>query len=116
MDWLQALINAGLPCTAAWVDERERVQASFTRELTRAEWLTFLSLTDPVRARREGAREEARLAEALRTCTPQQAVDYIEANVTNLASAKAALKLMVRVLVAMRDEVWPEMADEQTVK
>jgi hypothetical protein len=62
-------------------------------------------------ARRRAARDEAALASTLRTVTPQQAVDYIESNVTTLASAKAAMKLMVRVLVAMRDEIWPDMPD-----
>jgi len=62
-------------------------------------------------ARFSSARGEAALASQLRTLTPQQAVDYIETNVTNLASAKAVLKIMARILIAMRDQVWPDLPE-----
>lgn len=38
-----------------------------------------------------------------------QAVDWIAANVTNLASAKVALTAMARMLVALRDAQWPTL-------
>lgn len=63
-------------------------------------------------ARKENARQEAGLASRLKSLTPQEAVEYIEVNVTNLASAKAVMKIMARMLIAMRDEVWPELLEE----
>lgn len=63
-------------------------------------------------ARKENAKQEAGLASRLKSLTPQEAVEYIEVNVTNLASAKAVMKIMARMLIAMRDEVWPELPEE----
>jgi hypothetical protein len=51
------------------------------------------------------SRVQIALTGALRTATPQQAVDYIENNVTNLATAKEVLKLMARMLIVLRDKV-----------
>lgn len=65
-----------------------------------------------IRARQEAARTEAGMAGVLKTVTPQQAADYIEQNVTDLASAKSALKLMARMVIAIRDRVMPELPDE----
>lgn len=62
--------------------------------------------------RKAAAKGEAALAEQLKTVTAQGAVDYIETQVTNLASAKAVMKIMARMLIAMRDEVWPELPEE----
>lgn len=63
-------------------------------------------------ARKASAITEARLATELKTLTPAQAVAYIDANVTNIASAKAVLKIMARMLIALRDETWPGIGDE----
>jgi hypothetical protein len=51
-------------------------------------------------------RAQIALANGLKNLTPQQAVDYVEANVTTLAQAKTILKLMVRILIVLlhRDE------------
>jgi hypothetical protein len=111
MIWLEILINAGLPATAAWIDGPGQVQATFSRELTTVEWQAFLALTDAARARQSAARSEAALATAFRTITPAQAVAYIDNNVTSLATAKDALKLMARILIAMRDQIWPDLPD-----
>lgn len=62
-------------------------------------------------AREQAAQAEARLATQLRTLTPQQAVDYIETTVTNLATAKQVLKIMARMLIAMRDKVFPDLPE-----
>jgi hypothetical protein len=56
-------------------------------------------------AERTEAKAQLALTGALRTATPQQAVNWIDTNVTDLASAKAALKLMVRMLIVLRDQV-----------
>lgn len=58
------------------------------------------------------AKGEAALAKQLKTVTAQGAVDYIEANVTNLASAKAVMKIMARMLIALRDAQFPELPEE----
>ena len=42
----------------------------------------------------------------------QQAIDYIDANVTDLASAKTVLVGMARLLVALRDAQWPTLSVE----
>jgi len=62
--------------------------------------------------RRVNAQAEAKLATELRSLTPAQAVAYIESNVTTLATAKTVLKIMVRLLIALRDETWPNLPEE----
>lgn len=84
--------------------EVKAVILAHTPELTAAELATI--------ARKENARNEANLATQLKALTPQQAENYIETNVTSLASAKAVMKIMARMLIAMRDEVWPELPEE----
>jgi hypothetical protein len=64
---------------------------------------------DQARTKRNNAHTEGGLASQFANLTPAQAVDYIETNVTNLASAKAVLKIMARVLIAMRNQVWPDL-------
>jgi hypothetical protein len=59
--------------------------------------------------RKTNAKTEAALAIALKSLTPAQAITYIDTTVTNIASAKTVLKVMVRMLIAMRDEVWPDL-------
>ena len=63
------------------------------------------------KARQQAAKAEAALATQFRTLTPQGAIDYIETNVTTLATAKTVLKIMARILIAMRDEMWADMAE-----
>ena len=63
------------------------------------------SLIARIEAEREAAKAELALTGALRTATPQQAVNYIENNVTSLATAKEALKLMARMLIVLRDQM-----------
>lgn len=62
-------------------------------------------------ARKAESISQAKLATELRSLTPDQAVAYIENNVTSLASAKAVMKVMARLLIAMRDELWPGLPD-----
>lgn len=62
-------------------------------------------LIDAIEQEIADAKSELALTGALRNATPQQAVNYIENNVTDLPSAKAALKLMVRMLIVLRDQV-----------
>jgi len=66
-------------------------------------------MSDPVieaiEAKLAAAKAEIALTGALRNATPQQAVNYIENNVTNLATAKEVLKLMARMLIVLRDQM-----------
>lgn len=52
---------------------------------------------------REEARDWGTNLPGWATWTAQQAVDYVEANVTDLATAKAALKAMAKAIVYLRD-------------
>lgn len=61
--------------------------------------------------RQNNSETEAALATQLKNLTPQQAVDYIEANVTTLATAKTVLKIMARMLIALRDKVMPDLPE-----
>ena len=90
----------------------------FTRQLSAEERDQVISLCKygdlvptAMQLRRENARAEAALAAQLKTLTPQEAVDYIETNVTTLASAKTVLKIMARMLIAMRDQIWPDLPE-----
>jgi hypothetical protein len=65
-----------------------------------------------IRARWEYASSEAALASVLKNVTPQEAVDWINTSVTDLASAKVALKYMARMLIALRDAVMPELPEQ----
>lgn len=111
MDITQTLINAGLPCTWAYKNPDGTVDASFSRTLTSAEWNLYLSLTNPAEARKKSALANAALATQLKSVTGDQAVAWIENNVTSLATAKDALKIMVRLLIALRDASLSELPD-----
>lgn len=106
-------------CRQAGLDfiaSEDEVRVMFTRELTAAEDEVYLNILFPFRQaqidRRKNAINEAVLATQLKSLTPQQAVNYIENNVTNLATAKDALKIMTRILIALRDEVWPGLPEK----
>jgi len=47
MNWLQILLDSGLPATSAGINEDGRVDATFERGLTPEEWALFLRLTIP---------------------------------------------------------------------
>lgn len=55
--------------------------------------------------RRATSLSEAALAIELKTVTPAEAVAWIDLNVTSLATAKTVLKIMVRMLIALRNLV-----------
>ena len=86
---------------------------------TDAQYTAVMALCEPymptkpgLQIRRELAKSEAALSLEFKHLSPQQAVDYIETNVTTLASAKTVLKIMARILIAIVWHIWPEMADE----
>jgi len=63
------------------------------------------AIEEAIEAELAEAKAELALTGALKTVTPQQAVNYIETNVTSLATAKEVLKLMVRMLIVLRDQM-----------
>lgn len=107
-DELQA---AGLPVVSA----TDGKQATFSRTLTDSEMDVYLDLLFPARQvqrlRQANAINEASLAIQLKSLTPAQAVQYIETNVINLATAKDVLKIMARMLIALRDQQWPDLPE-----
>lgn len=114
--FFETLAGAGLPVETA--DEEGRV--IFSRSLSDAEDVIFNDMIlkhfrpieYTIKRRKENAKGKLALATQLKKVTPQQAVDYVDANVTNLASAKAVIKIMVRMIVALRDAQFPELPDE----
>ncbi len=115
------LIGAGLPIldatesgTVEWVHG-----ASITLEQMRICSDMILEHIDParhlvlmrVKERYERAGGEALLATQIRTLTIEQAVAYIDSNVIDLPSAKAVLKIITRVLMALWDRTFPDHAE-----
>lgn len=112
MDWLQTLTAGGLPVTAAWVDDHNQVQASFTRELTPTEWQQFLALTNPAQARANAARSNAALVTTLKTVTAAQAAAWVQSiDLTNPATLKMVITIILQFEIALRDAQWPDMPD-----
>jgi hypothetical protein len=111
MTLLTDLQAAGLPV----VSTNGEIQATFSRSLDDAEMEIYLNILFPnrqtQRLRKANAIGEAMLATELKTLTPAQAVQYIESNVTDLPSAKRVLKIMARILIALRDEAWPDLPE-----
>jgi hypothetical protein len=110
------LQNAGLPVVSATDIPGKPRQATFSRTLTTEEEEIYLDLLFPFRqiqkARKANAINEVAAATQLKSVTPAQAVLYIENNVLDLPSAKVVLKIMVRMLIALRDETWPELPEK----
>lgn len=65
------------------------------------------ALVQQAQDRQRVARTEMELATQLRNLTPQQAADYVQNNVNDLATAKTVLKIMARLLVALWDYTIP---------
>jgi predicted RNase H-like HicB family nuclease len=64
---------------------------------------------DVERERRQQADVDIAAIPGWATWTAQEAQDWIDANVTSLASARTALKAMARMLVALRNKTWPSL-------
>ena len=64
-----------------------------------------------VQSRREQARAAFGGVPELRSATGDQAEAWVEANVTTLASAKRAIAILARAVVALRDETYPDLPD-----
>lgn len=58
------------------------------------------------------APDRVRLISGWATWNETQVLDYIDTNVNDLASAKAVLKALARMVVALRDATWPALGVE----
>ena len=65
--------------------------------------------SDAVRQRRQDADQDVGNIPGWATWTAQEAQDWIDANVTNLATARTAFKAMARMLMALRNKTWPNL-------
>lgn len=74
-----------------------------------ARWQLADDALDAVNQVKQSAKTQALNIPAWADWTEAQAQDYIETNVTTLASAKVVLKAMARMLVALRNETWPDL-------
>ena len=111
MALIEDLLAAGLPITSIVETKPGNYRSECSRTLTPEEWAAYDQIVYPDRVRKASAKGEAALATALKTITPAEAVTYINNKVTDLTSAKAVLKLMARMLIALRDEVWPDLPE-----
>lgn len=102
--------NGAVDCSGLGLDENkiDKLVAIVSEHVDPAQY----ALTKRIYERQLASKAEAGLATELRTVTAQGAVDYIENNVTNLASAKATMKIMARMLIALRDAQFPDLAEK----
>jgi len=56
-----------------------------------------------------GAKAQASAIPNWASWTEIQATDYVDNNVTDLASAKVVLRAMARMMIALRNERWPDL-------
>lgn len=82
----------------------EEVEEILGTDLTEAE----LAAID----RKKNAFAQAVSVSELKSITPAEASAYIDANVTDLQSAKGVLKIMARMIILMRNELWPNLPEE----
>jgi hypothetical protein len=66
-----------------------------------------------LRELRTKSEESAKQIQGWAKWNEQQAVEYIEQNVTDLKSAKIVLKAMARMLLALRDKSFPNIVVEE---
>lgn len=62
-----------------------------------------------VDAVQDGAKAQASTIPAWATFTEAQALAYIDANVNDLASAIVVLKALTRMVIALRNQQWPDL-------
>ena len=65
--------------------------------------------SDPEYERQEESGAQAASIPGWATWTEQESLDWIDLNVTDLDSAKQAIKAMTRMLLALRNKNWPNL-------
>ena len=76
-----------------------------------ADCVVDLEKLSRITARQEGSKENARAIPGWASFDDLQAVDYITNNVNDLDSAKAVLIKMARMIVALRDNAFPDIQE-----
>jgi len=64
-----------------------------------------------IRDRKSSSKTNAKAIPNWATWDEAQTVQYITDNVTSLATAKTVLIAMARLIVALRDETWPDLPE-----
>lgn len=114
---LQQLLDANLPAIST--DGKDAMAATqFSRELTSVEWLTYLNIADPKRAKQLQADTDIRNIPSWATWTQAEFLSWYNANISptqinaeaSLADAKvvqlamsAELKALGQMVIAQRD-------------
>lgn len=63
----------------------------------------------PADIKQRAARRQAQRLEAWMRWDADRMEQYIDDNVTNLASAKQAIRGLARMVALMRDHIWPDL-------
>jgi hypothetical protein len=108
------LAAAGLPVISVRIDGviDYLTALSETERATAAAIIAAHDPTDYVAERQAGAQSAAAAIPSWATWDESQVIDYINTNVTTLASAKVVLVAMARMLVALRNQTWPGLKGE----
>ena len=72
---------------------------------------SVLSVSEVLMSVKMGAKTHAENIPSYATWTGAQAETWIENNVNNLASAKIVLKALAKMVIALRNERWPDLQD-----
>ena len=76
---------------------------------------SIIAIHDPIDyidIRKRGSKSEFEKAVVMNNSNQDQAVEWIENNVNDFESAKQALKYIVRMVVSLRDYIWPGMIEK----
>ena len=86
-------------------------QEVIARDARAAESALRIAEMEAQEAVRESGEQDFAALPGWATWTVAEAEDYIEAYVTDLASAKAVLKALAKAIVAIRNHEWPGLQD-----
>lgn len=109
---VKSVNDAGVITYNAGVDLTPTQRAKETDILEEYYFPSAYTLRKIHETRKNAAYSEGELATLIKTMTPQEAVDWIEANVNGTADVKDYLQELTRMTLGLRDEIWSSMADE----
>lgn len=128
MDYTQALKDAGLPVVSAITNAYGKVVADFERELTATEWQKYLDVVDPSASRLSLAEGVALSIPGWAKWTQSQFSSWCDQNLmtdaqidaltlntalkTNLKTNNAFTRNAGKMLIALRDQTWPDLPDK----
>jgi len=91
-------------------DKLETIQEAF--RMNGFEYVPTQDETD-ARSRKANAKGHAALAVNLKTLNAADAEAWVLANTGNVNEMREVVRELARMVVAMRDEIWPTLPDEQ---